>query len=109
MEYSITKITRKIENSISTLEKSIRRNDTWNKAMEIAYSTLIQLDEGRPNSITELRTMEANAVAAYFRAWKGMPIKWRGTSKRPIRDSWKEIGQRTTLFHRPAIETPRIP
>jgi CRISP-associated protein Cas1 len=27
MEYSITKITQKIENSISTLEKSIRRND----------------------------------------------------------------------------------
>lgn len=54
MEYSITKITQKIENSILTLEKSIRRNDTWNKAMEIAYSTLTQLDEGRPNSITEL-------------------------------------------------------
>jgi CRISPR-associated protein Cas1 len=68
--------------------------------MEIAYSTLTQLDEGRPNSITELRTMEANAAAAYFRAWKGMPIKWRGTSKRPIPDSWKEIGQRTSLFHR---------
>ena len=68
--------------------------------MEIAYSTLTQLDEGRPNSITELRTMEANAAAAYFRAWKGMPIKWRGTSKRPIPNSWKEIGQRTSLFHR---------
>jgi CRISPR-associated protein Cas1 len=68
--------------------------------MEIAYSTLTQSDEGRPNSITELRTMEANAAAAYFRAWNGMPIKWRGTSKRPIPDSWKEIGQRTSLFHR---------
>ena len=44
--------------------------------------------------------MEANAAAAYFRAWKDMPIKWRGTSKRPIPDSWKEIGQRTSLFHR---------
>jgi CRISPR-associated protein Cas1 len=68
--------------------------------MEIAYSTLTQLDEGRPNSITELRTMEANAAAAYFRAWKGIPIKWRGTSKRPIPNSWKEIGQRTSPFHR---------
>ena len=41
--------------------------------------------------------MEANAAAAYFRARKGMPIKWQRTSKR---DSCKEIGQRTTLFHR---------
>ncbi len=99
IEFAISKITQKIENSIGTLEKSIRRNDAWNKSMEIAYSTLTKLDEGRPNSITELRTMEANAAAAYFRAWKGIPIKWRGTSRRPIPDSWKEIGQRSSLFH----------
>ena len=43
--------------------------------------------------------MEANAAAAYFRARKGMPIKWQRTSKRDS-NSWKEIGQRTTLFHR---------
>jgi CRISPR-associated protein Cas1 len=100
MEFSISKITRKIENSISTLEKSIRRNDAWNQAMEIAYSTLTKLDEGRPKSIIELRAFEANAAAGYFRAWKGIPIKWRGISKRPIPDAWKEIGQRTSLFQR---------
>ena len=44
--------------------------------------------------------MEANAAAAYFRAWKGIPIKWRGTSKRPIPENWKEIGQRTSIFLR---------
>src|ERR1700730_13447021 len=33
MEFSISKITQKIENSISTLEKSIRRNEAWGKAM----------------------------------------------------------------------------
>jgi CRISPR-associated endonuclease Cas1 len=100
MEFSISKITAKIENSISTLEKSIRRNEAWNKAVEIAYSTLTKLDEKQPQSIIELRALEANAAAAYFRAWKGMPIKWRGISRRPIPDSWKEIGQRTSLFHR---------
>jgi CRISP-associated protein Cas1 len=40
--------------------------------------------------------LEANAAAAYFRAWKGMPIKWRGTNRRPIPDSWEEIEQRTS-------------
>lgn len=100
MEFSISKITEKIENSITTLEKSVRRNDAWNKAMEIAYSTLTKLDDRQPKNIIELRALEANAAAAYFRAWKGMQLKWRGISKRPIPDSWKEIGQRTSLFHR---------
>jgi CRISPR-associated endonuclease Cas1 len=100
IEFAIAKITQKIENSIGTLEKSIRRNDPWNKAIEIAYSTLTKLDEKQPRSIVELRALEANAAAAYFRAWKGIPIKWRGISRRPIPDSWKVIGQRTSLFHR---------
>jgi CRISPR-associated protein Cas1 len=98
-EFAISKITQKIDNSISTLEKSIRRNNAWNKAMEIAYSTLTKLDEKQPRSVVELRALEANAAAAYFRAWKGISIKWRGISKKPIPDSWKEISQRSSLFH----------
>jgi CRISP-associated protein Cas1 len=99
MEFSISKITQKVENSISTLEKSVRRTEAWNKAMETAYSILTQLDEMRPRTISQLRALEANAAAAYFRAWKGIPIKWRGISKRPISDAWKEIRQRTSIFH----------
>jgi CRISPR-associated protein Cas1 len=100
MEFSVQKITQKIENSILTLEKSVTRGDAWNRAMETAYGSLTNLDAGRPKNIVELRALEANAAAAYFRAWKGMPIKWRGISRRTIPESWKEIGQRTSLFHR---------
>jgi len=99
MKFSISTITQKIENSISTLEKSIRRTEAWNKAVELAYSTLTQLDAMRPKTISQLRALEANAAAAYFRAWKGMPIKWRGISKRPIPVEWKEVRQRTSIFH----------
>lgn len=100
MEFSISQITKKIENSILTLEKSVQKSATWNKAMEVAYSTLTKLDERQPKNIIELRVAEANAAAAYFRAWKGMPIRWRGTSKRPIPENWKVIGQRTSIFQR---------
>ena len=100
MEFAISKITGKIENSISTLEKSIRRSPAWEKAMEKAYSTLTQLDENHPKSIMQLRVLEANAAASYFRAWKGALIKWRGINRRPIPNSWKEIGRRSSLFLR---------
>jgi CRISPR-associated protein Cas1 len=38
---------------------------------------------------------KANCAASYFRSWVGVPIKWRGASRRPIRDDWH--------FHRPAL------
>src|SRR5947209_7357243 len=99
MEFSIGQITRKIENSILTLEKLVRKTEAWNRAMEAAYSALTQLDARRPKSIVDLRVLEAGAAAAYFRAWKGTPIRWRNIRKRPIPEEWKEVGQRKSPYH----------
>ena len=92
-------ITRKIEASVVTLEKSIRHSDKRERAMKSAYSALSRLDESPPESIVELRALEANCAASYFRSWVGMPIKWRGESRRPIPDSWHSIGQRSSPYH----------
>src|ERR1700730_5253457 len=98
-ESCVSLVTKKIEASILTLEKAVRRSGAWEKAMKNAYSTLARLDENPPNNVTELRALEANAAAAYFRAWRGIPIRWRGPSRRPIPEAWKEIGPRTSPFH----------
>jgi hypothetical protein len=71
----VSLITKKIEASILTLEKVIRKSDPWEKAMQQAYSALTRLDESPPTNVIELRALEANAAAAYFRAWRGIPIK----------------------------------
>ena len=97
VEFSIELIAQKINNSISTLEKSVRRNAAWTKALKVAYATLTRFDKYSPKSISELRVLEANAAAAYFRAWKGIPISWQQSSKRPIPNSWHEIEQRSSL------------
>jgi CRISP-associated protein Cas1 len=89
-------ITQKIEATILTLEKSVPRSDKWERAMKLAYFALSRLDENPPENISELRVMEANCAASYFRSWVGMPIKWRGTSRRPIPENWHFIGQRSS-------------
>lgn len=99
MEFSRSIIIQKIEASVLTLEKSIRRSEKWERAVSTAYAALSRLDKGEPKTITELRALEANCAAAYFRAWQGSPIKWRGTSRRPIPDAWHSIGQRSSRFH----------
>jgi CRISPR-associated protein Cas1 len=98
-EFCRSIIMKKIEASIITLEKTIPRSDKWERAMKSAYSALSRLDEKSPATITELRALEANCAAAYFRAWQGMPIKWRGTSRRPIPDNWNSNAQRSSPFH----------
>ena len=98
-EYCRSIITRKIEARTITLEKSIRRSDKWERAMKSAYSALTRLDESPPETISELRALEANFAAAYFRSWVGIPIKWRGTSHRPIPDNWHSIGARSSPYH----------
>jgi CRISPR-associated protein Cas1 len=92
-------ITKKIEASISTLEKSIPCSDKWERAMKSAYAGLSRLEENPPEGISELRVLEANCAAAYFRSWVGMPIKWRGTSRRPIPKNWHFISSRSSPYH----------
>jgi CRISP-associated protein Cas1 len=91
-------IMRKIDATIITLEKSIPRSDKWERAMKSAYSALSRLDENPPGSISELRALEANCAASYFRSWVGIPIKWRGTGRRPIPDNWHAIGTRSSPY-----------
>jgi CRISPR-associated protein Cas1 len=98
-EFCRSIITQKIEASILTLEKSIPRSDKWERAMKSAYAALTRLDETPPHTIIELRALEANCAASYFRSWVGMPIKWRGTSRRPIPDNWRSVGQRSSPYH----------
>jgi CRISP-associated protein Cas1 len=94
-EYCRSVITRKIEVTIITLEKSIPRSDKWERAMKSAYAALSRLEEHPPETISELRALEAS----YFRSWVGMTIKWRGISRRPIPDNWRSIGQRSSPYH----------
>jgi CRISP-associated protein Cas1 len=98
-EFCRSIITRKIEATILALEKSIPRCDRWERAMKSAYAALSRLEENPPKNVPELRTLEANWAASYFRSWVGMPIKRRGTSRRPIPDSWRSLGARSSPYH----------
>jgi hypothetical protein len=85
--------------TIIILEKSVPRSNKWERAMKSAYEGLSRLEENPPETISELRTLEANCAASYFCSWVGMPIKWRGVSRRPIPDNWRSIGVRSSPYH----------
>ena len=100
MNISRSLITRKIEATIITLEKSIPRSDKWERAMRSAYAGSVSpRRKSARNTFPNCAHLEANCAASYFRSWVGIPIKWRGTSRRPIPDNWHSIGQRSSPYH----------
>ena len=99
MAFGIELITRKIDGCIKTLEKSVRRSPLWEKAMERAYADLTRLECDPPYDVVSLRALEAGSAAAYFGAWREVPLQWKGLNQRPIPESWRGIGSRTSLFH----------
>jgi len=99
MEFCNQLITRKIEGCILTLEKSIRRSQGWETAMRRAYADLSRIELDPPKTVAELRALEANSAATYFRAWREIPLKWQNSARHPIPDDWKFIGSRTSRFN----------
>lgn len=96
MAFCIDLIARKIGACILTLEKAVPRSDAWERAMRRAYSDLSTLELSPPSTVEELRTLEANSAAAYFRAWRGAPIKWRGLTRAPVPENWNAFPARTS-------------
>jgi CRISPR-associated endonuclease Cas1 len=96
MAFCIDLISSKIESCITVLEKTIPRSANWEKAMRRAYADLTKLECDPPRDIVALRALEAGCAAAYFRAWRTIPIKWVATNRRPVPESWCSIGPRRT-------------
>ena len=55
---------------------------------------LAQMDRDPPKTIEDLRLVEGRAALAYFKAWQSIPIRWKGTGRRPIPEEWRRVGLR---------------
>src|SRR5262249_51243841 len=37
------------------------------------------------------------SALAYFNAWQGLPLRWKGTGRKPIPNDWRKFASRTSL------------
>ena len=98
-----TLIREKIENSIATLEAAVPSSLDRASAISKLRRDVAELRKKRPRSIRELLGVEGRAAAAYFSAWQGVPIHWKGIGRRPIPQTWHHIEPRSTAAKRTAI------
>jgi CRISP-associated protein Cas1 len=83
MEFCNSLIAKKIEGCMLTMETSLRRSPAWEAAMQRAHADLARLTNDPPQTVDELRMLEAHSASAYFRAWRATSLVWRASSRHP--------------------------
>jgi CRISPR-associated protein Cas1 len=99
MEFCNALIARKIEGCVQTLEESLRHSHAWDRAMKRAKDDLARLAKDPPETVNELRLLEARSAVAYFRAWYATSLLWRTSARYPIPDEWRTVGPRFTRVY----------
>ena len=93
LELSKLLITNKINASIETIE-SLDLQIVQARRVDGLVKVLKEL-EGYIPDVERLRLIEAKGAHLYFGCWQPLPITWTGTNRRPIPESWRQIGSRT--------------
>lgn len=96
MAFSISLVARKFERSIDTLHRLNYRNSAWQRAVDFLEVSGNALYDDPPSTTRELLMIEANCAVAYFRAWNGVTLAWKGKSRKFIPDHWNAFNQRSS-------------
>lgn len=91
---AISLIREKIRNSIETLTNALPPSAAREAAIVKLHREATDLAKRPPKSARELLGLEGRAAYAYFNAWLGAPIRWKGVGRHPIPRNWHCIGQR---------------
>jgi CRISPR-associated endonuclease Cas1 len=92
-------IERKLTASLSTLE-TLPPSAAQESAIDRVALLLHQLREEPPQTIDDLRLLEAWAAISYFAAWRSIELRWKGTGKQPVPPEWRRIGMRQDFLRR---------
>lgn len=89
-------ISAKLKNCIDTL-RVLPSAGRAKKAIAVHQDAIGELRCSPPKSIRALLGIEGKAALAYFNAWKDLPLRWKGTTRKPIPDDWLKFTSRTSM------------
>jgi CRISPR-associated protein Cas1 len=90
-------ITRKIASSVATLEAHIPASELRDMAVAKAHAGMARLERETFTDMNAIFAIEGECALAYFRSWQGLPVRWKGLSRRPIPQDWHAYGLRSSL------------
>lgn len=90
-------IQRKIASSLLTLEAHIPPSKFRDVAFAKASVGIDRLGQETFTDMNAIFAIEGECAAAYFRAWQGIPLNWKGITRRPVPQDWHAYGLRSSL------------
>ena len=90
-------IRRKIASSIATLETHISPSKLRDMAIAKAHAGIERLEREAFTDMNAIFAIEGECASAYFRSWQGLPVQWKGISRRPVPQDWHAYGLRSSL------------
>ncbi len=89
-------IGRKIATSIPTLEMHIPPSKSRDMALAKANAGIERLEFERFSEMNEIFAIEGECASAYFRAWHGLPVRWKGIERHPVPQEWHAYNWRSS-------------
>ena len=99
-------IREKLQASVRTLEIAIPESVSRDSAISDIRHRISKMDSRRQLLKVQLLGIEGPAAQAYFRAWYGIPLKWKESPKRPFPESWRVVGPRRMAWKKRARAAP---
>lgn len=87
----------KAKNTLATLENYVPHSAYWEKSRKNIEAHLIRLQENPPATLGDMLGAEGSIANDYFRAWRGLEIRWKNAARNPIPDDWRQYISRTAL------------
>ncbi len=86
----------KIEASVKTLQH-LPASFAREQAIARVQRSVQELVVLPPLTIEALRLVEGRAAFAYFTCWQTIPLRWKGTGRKPIPPEWHHAGLRQSF------------
>ncbi|WP_056617202.1 CRISPR-associated endonuclease Cas1 [Sphingomonas sp. Root241] len=90
-------IGRKIAISLTTLEQHIPPSRLQTIAIEKSRIGIDRLANEKFADLNAVFAIEGECASAYFAAWQGLAISWKGTKRHPVPDGWQIYKGRSSL------------
>ena len=93
-EYSKWLIQKKIENCRATILYISGGSQEAQPILDQLKKWETSLHDKPPPNLGGLLSIEGNAAQTYFRYWQMLPLRWKGTGKKPIPEEWLRTASR---------------
>lgn len=97
LEFCCDLIADKVCKSITALRTAVPESAARSNAVMTGEAAIRKLARREVRTVNDVLMVEARAAAAYFSAWRGLPIRWKSLKRHPVPESWLIAGSRRTL------------